>query len=53
MLTLDAASGIRASDALHLACAGRAGAKSLVTLDAVMARNAQRVKLKPVALIQE
>lgn len=50
MLTLDAPSGIRAGDALHLACAERAGAKSLVTLDAVMAKNAQRVKLKPVAL---
>ena len=46
MLTLDAASGIRAADALHLACAERAGARSLVTLDAVMARNARRVKLK-------
>jgi predicted nucleic acid-binding protein len=50
MLTLDAASGIRAGDALHLACAERAGAKGLATLDAVMAKNAQRVKLKPVAL---
>jgi len=50
MLTLDAASGIRAADALHLACAERAGARSLVTLDAVMARNARRVKLKPVTL---
>ena len=50
MLTLDASSGIRAADALHLACAERAGAKSLVTLDAVMAKNAQRVKLKPVRL---
>ena len=50
MLTLDAASGIRAGDALHLACAERAGAKGLVTLDGVMAKNAQRVKLRPVAL---
>jgi predicted nucleic acid-binding protein len=50
LLTLDAASGIRAGDALHLACAERAGAKGLATLDAVMARNAPRVKLKPVAL---
>ena len=50
MLTLDAASGIRAADALHLACAERAGAKGLVTLDAVMARNARRVKLRPVTL---
>jgi len=50
MLTLDAASGIRAGDALHLACAERAGAKALVTLDGVMAKNARRVRLKPVAL---
>ena len=50
MLTLDAASGLRAADALHLACAERAGARSLVTLDAVMAKNARRVKLKSVAL---
>jgi predicted nucleic acid-binding protein len=50
LITLDAASGIRAGDALHLACAERAGAKGIATLDAVMARNAQRLKLKPVAL---
>lgn len=50
LLTLDAASGMRAGDALHLACAERAGAKGIATLDAVMARNAQRMKLKPVAL---
>jgi hypothetical protein len=50
MLALDAASGIRAADALHLACAERAGARSLVTLDAAMAKNAGRVKLKPVSL---
>lgn len=50
LLTLDAASGIRAGDALHLACAERSGAKGLMTLDAVMARNAQRLKIKPVAL---
>jgi predicted nucleic acid-binding protein len=50
LLTLDAASGIRAGDALHLACAARAGAKGLATLDAVMARNALRVKLKVVPL---
>jgi uncharacterized protein len=49
-LTLDGASGIRAGDALHLACAERAGAKSLATLDKVMAGNAARVKIKPVAL---
>lgn len=50
LLTLDASSGIRAGDALHLACAERAGAKSLATLDKVMAGNASRVKLKLVPL---
>jgi predicted nucleic acid-binding protein len=50
MLTLDAESGIRAADALHLACAERAGARGLATLDGVMAKNARRVRLKPVSL---
>jgi uncharacterized protein len=50
LLALDAASAIRAGDALHLACAERAGAKSLATLDRVMAGNASRVRLKPVPL---
>jgi predicted nucleic acid-binding protein len=51
MLTLDAQSGIRAGDALHLACAERHGAKELATLDAVMAKNAKWVKLKPVSAL--
>jgi predicted nucleic acid-binding protein len=50
MLTLDAQSGIRAADALHLACAERAGARGLATLDGVMLKNARRVRLKPVSL---
>jgi hypothetical protein len=50
LLTLESASGIRAGDALHLACAERAGAKSLATLDKVMASSASRVKLKVVTL---
>ncbi len=49
VMTLDAGSALRAGDALHLACAEQADAKSLATLDAVMARNAQRFKIKPVA----
>lgn len=48
LMTLDAASGLRAGDALHLACAEQAQAKNVATLDAVMARNAQRLKIKPV-----
>ena len=48
LLVLDAASALRAGDALHLACAEQAQVKSVATLDAVMARNAQRLKIKPV-----
>jgi hypothetical protein len=49
-LVLDAASALRAGDALHLACAEAAGAKHMATLDDALARNAQRLKIKPVAL---
>ena len=51
LLTLEGASSIRAADSLHLACAERVGARSLATLDRVMARNAARVKLRPLTLI--
>ncbi len=43
------AHGLRASDALHLAVALEIGAKSIATLDATMAGNAKRMKLKAVA----
>lgn len=49
-LVLDAATALRAGDALHLACAEAAGAKQIATLDAVMSRNARRLKIKPVVL---
>ncbi len=49
-LVLDAASALRAGDALHLACAEAAGAKHMATLDEVLSRNALRLKIKPVAL---
>jgi len=49
-LVLDAASALRAGDALHLACAEAAGAKRMATLDDALARNAQRLKIKPIAL---
>ena len=49
-LVLDAASALRAGDALHLACAEAAGAKRMATLDEVMSRNARRLKLKLVVL---
>lgn len=38
----------RAGGALHLACAEQAGATSMATLDAVLGRNALRLKIKPV-----
>ena len=50
MLTMDAAAGLRAGDALHLACAMETKAQGLMTLDTVMAKNAKRLKLKPVAI---
>ena len=40
------AHGLRSSDALHLAVAREIGAKPIATLDATMARNAKRFKLK-------
>jgi predicted nucleic acid-binding protein len=49
-LVLDAASALRAGDALHLACAEAAGAKQMATLDDVLARNARRLKIEPVRL---
>ena len=46
ILTLDAATGLRAGDSLHLAAALEAKAKAMATLDGVLAKNAKRVKLK-------
>jgi predicted nucleic acid-binding protein len=48
-LTLDAKAGLRAGDALHLAAALDAKAKCIATLDEVLARNAARMKIKPLA----
>ncbi|MDB5831538.1 MAG: hypothetical protein JWR14_1368 [Caballeronia sp.] len=47
VLTLDAATGLRAGDALHLAAAMDAEVKTMATLDGVLARNAKRMKIKP------
>jgi predicted nucleic acid-binding protein len=49
-LVLDAASALRAGDALHLACAEAAGAKHMATLDDTLGRNAQRLEMKLVVL---
>lgn len=46
VLTLDAATGLRAGDSLHFAAALEAKAKSMATLDDVLAKNAARMKLK-------
>jgi uncharacterized protein len=50
LLTMDSASGLRAGDALHLACALDAKAKGVATLDVLLAKNAKLFKLKPVAI---
>ena len=50
MLAMDAVSGLRTGDALHIACAMEAHAPDIVTLDAVMAKNAKHLKMKPVAI---
>ena len=46
VLTLDAATALRAGDSLHLAAALDAKAKSMATLDGVLAKNARRMKLR-------
>ncbi len=50
MLTMNASAGLRAGDALHLACAMQANAQGIVTLDKVLAANAKRVKIKPLPI---
>ncbi len=50
VLTMDAASSLRAGDALHLACAIEHKAQGMVTLDAVLAKNAKRLRVKPVVI---
>ena len=47
ILTSDAATGLRAGDALHLAAALGVKTKSMATLDEVLARNARRMKIEP------
>lgn len=50
VLTMDASAGLRAGDSLHLACAMQAKAQAMVTLDAVLAKNAKRFKVRPVSI---
>ncbi|MEO6280673.1 type II toxin-antitoxin system VapC family toxin [Roseateles sp.] len=49
-LVLEPSSALRACDGLHLACAETAGAKHMATLNEVLSRNAQRLKIKLVVL---
>jgi predicted nucleic acid-binding protein len=50
VLTMDVTTGLRAGDALHLACALAAKAHGIATLDIMMAKNAKQLKLKHVAI---
>jgi predicted nucleic acid-binding protein len=50
VLTLDASTGLRAGDALHLAAALEAKAKSMATFDDVLGRNAVAMKMKLVTI---
>lgn len=49
LLALDASTGLRAGDALHLATALDCKAKAMATLDAVLARNSKQQRLIAVA----
>jgi predicted nucleic acid-binding protein len=48
LLALDASTGLRAGDALHLATALDCKAKAMATLDAVLARNSKQQRVTPV-----
>lgn len=50
ILTLEATTGLRAGDALHLAAALEAKAVSMATLDDTLARNAKKMKMKLVSM---
>ena len=49
-LSMNFETGLRAGDALHLACAMQAKAQGIATLDVVMTKNARLLKLKPVPI---
>lgn len=50
VLTMKSANGLRAGDALHLACAMEAKAKGMVTLDVVLAKNAKSHKIPSITI---
>ena len=50
LLVLDSSSKLRSGDALHLAAAKSFKAKSIITLDKVLEKNASRLKIKAIVL---
>ena len=50
LLVLDSSSKLRSGDALHLAAAKSFKAKSVVTLDKVLEKNASRLKIKTIVI---
>jgi hypothetical protein len=50
ILVVDSKSNLRAGDALHLAAAKQLKSKSLATLDKVLGKNADRVKMRAVLI---
>ena len=50
ILVIDGKSNLRAGDALHLAAAKSFKAKSIITLDKVLEKNASRLKIKTIVI---
>jgi predicted nucleic acid-binding protein len=50
VLAIDSKSNLRAGDALHLAAAKSFKAKSIITLDKVLGKNATRLKIKALTI---
>jgi len=50
ILVIDSKSNLRAGDALHLAAAKSFKAKSIITLDKVLEKNATRLKIKTIVI---
>jgi len=50
ILVIDSKSNLRAGDALHLAAAKSLKAKSLITLDKVLEKNASQLKIKTILI---
>ncbi len=50
ILVIDGKSNLRAGDALHLAAAKAFKAKSIITLDKVLQKNASRLKIKAIVI---